>query len=81
MPIIVFQLVSGLGSETAKYNREQSIQEIKSNFDKQFQETQKKMRVNDGEPVEERMNKARAKIIGTSASAWDDQFSKRNCLR
>lgn len=76
--------VGGLGAETAKYKREESIREIKQSFEHQFQETQKKMRgvLTD----DEKLTRSRAKIIGlTSASmgpTWDcySDMEKRHCV-
>ena len=72
-------LAAGLGTETAKYKREESIREIKASFDKQFQETQKKLRPE--EDAAERMTKARAKILGNVPTVWDDVTVRRNCIR
>ena len=78
----------GLGSETAKYKREEAMKEISASFNKQFAETQRKYRV-DAAPGEdtneqEKMTRARAKIIGLPTainSPWDDSMARRDCLR
>ncbi len=73
-----------LGAETAKYKREESIKEIKQNFERQFSETQKKLR---GLDDDEKLTRARAKIIGLSSASngptWDtySEAEKRHCVR
>ena len=66
--------------ETAKFNREQEMKEIHSNFMKQYENT--KARVND-EPVDtERRSKAYQRIINNEApSCMSEYEAKKACVR
>ena len=78
---------SGLGSETARYNREIAMKEISSNFNRQFEESTRKYHPHSsggssgGE--EEKLTRARAKIIGLSytPSPMDEKQARKDCLR
>ena len=66
--------------ETAKYNREQEMKEIHSNFMKQYNNT--KANLND-EPVEtERKSKAYQRIINNEPPRYlDEREAKKACVR
>eukprot|EP00095_Tigriopus_kingsejongensis_P009639 maker-scaffold94_size379870-snap-gene-2.33 protein:Tk09639 transcript:maker-scaffold94_size379870-snap-gene-2.33-mRNA-1 annotation:"low quality protein: zonadhesin" len=73
-------LTSGLGSETAKYNREVALREISRNFDQDFKQNQMRYHGAEVEMEAEKMNKARAKILGQQSGPTtylDDQFERR----
>lgn len=78
-------LASGLGSETAKYNREVALKEISKNFNDEFRQNQMKYHHIDPNDAEaDRMNKARSKILGQSAGPTaylDDHFERRAAVR
>merc|ERR1712109_97065 len=65
--------------ETAKFNREQEMKEIHSNFMKQYENT--KARVND-EPVDtERRSKAYQRIINNEAPSYMSEYeAKKACV-
>eukprot|EP00094_Tigriopus_californicus_P002806 TCALIF_02706-PA protein Name:"Protein of unknown function" AED:0.34 eAED:0.34 QI:0/1/0.33/1/1/0.66/3/0/382 len=74
-------LSSGLGSETAKYNREVALKEISKSFNDDFRQNQMKYHHTDPNEIEaDRMNKARSKILGPSSGPTaylDDHFERR----
>lgn len=71
-------------TETAKYSRQQAIEEIHSNFMKTYKETNSKL--NDRETTKneesERRSKAYQKIIGNSQPSYmDEAIAKKQCVR
>lgn len=69
-------------TETAKYNRQQAIEDIHSNFMKNYKETNNKLydRNSDNDP--DRKSKAYQKIISNAPPSYmDDREAKRQCVR
>ena len=66
--------------ETSKFNREQEMKEIHSNFMKQYENT--KARVND-EPIDtERKSKAYQRIINNEPPSYMSEYeAKKACVR
>ena len=76
-------LDSGLGSETAKYQRQNELNEIHKNFMKGFKDTNNKLNgdiVNADEQAERR-SKAYAKIIGEQSNYMAEQDYQRQNYR
>ena len=70
MAVPVAVTTSGLGSETAKYNRELAIKEIHKNFEDDFTKTQRKYGF-------DQMDSARANIIGAKQNQWEESMERR----
>ena len=70
-------------TETAKYNRHQAIEEIHSNFMKNYKETNNKLNGNsDSNDNGDRKSKAYQKIISNAPPSYmDDREAKRQCVR
>ena len=85
--------VTGLGSETARYNREEAIKEIHSNFERSFNETSRKYGLPSSSssssrasvmPEDSDLTRARARIIGLNHAldqGRDERMARRDCLR
>lgn len=76
---------SGLGTETAKYNREEAMKQIHSGFLRDFNENQRSKAKFDSSLGEEndyeRMSRARGRIVGTTSSYLDNHMARQDALR
>ncbi len=70
-------LPNGLGSETAKYNREEAIKEIHSNFEREFEENSRKYHRTSQDEEEKRMSRARSRLLGN----LDDHMTRKDAVR
>ncbi len=70
-------LTNGLGSETARYNREEAIKEIHSNFERDFEENLRKYHRSSQAEEEKRMSRARSRLLGN----LDDHMARKDAVR
>lgn len=78
----VMPLDNGLGSETARYARENAIKEIHDNFMKSYKDTNDKINNRSVDEQGERRSKAYAKIMGTTAAInyISEEEVKKQCI-